>query len=439
MSSIVDVAALAKKSNGSAGSLFNTQLSDKDQLVNLTLRVEAERQQKNIELIAPKNYMSRAAREAFSSMMAFTSVEGYPGGRFHAGVANIDILELLAIERAKRMFGASHANVQPHSGTQANQAVYFALLNPGDVVLSMGLLDGGHLSHGLQSNLSGKWFTPIFYGTTEEGLLDYGQIAELAERHRPKLIVVGGSSYPRQINFEKIGEIARSVSAFTLADVSHFSALIVCGLYPHPFPHIDIITTTTNKNLRGPRGGLILTRDEAMARKMDAAVFPGVQGGPLPEMIAAKSVSFGEALTPDFESYARAVLDNARMLASTLQSRGYKIVTDGTDTPLVILDLRHNYLTGDRAQRALENVGLTCNRNLVPQDHEKANVTSGIRLGTSAMSTRGMGVGEARQLGFLIADVLDRLAVPSAECPTTLAQAKEQVEAMASSFPIYSS
>jgi glycine hydroxymethyltransferase len=388
---------------------FSDSISVTDPVIYRAIEREELRQKSQIELIAPKNYLSRASREALGSFMALTSVEGYPGRRYHAGVGNIDEIEQLAIERARQMFGAIHANVQPHSGTQANQAVYFALLEPGDTVLSMELSAGGHLSHGLKSNLSGRWSKTISYSVNKQGFIDYDHLLELASRHKPKLIIVGGSSYPRAIDFESVGRIAKQVSAHVLADVAHFAGLIVGGCYPHPFPHVDVITTTTNKNLRGPRGGLILTRDASVGKLIDSAIFPGIQGGPLPEMITGKAVCFGEALKPEFSDYARTVLENARTLSSTLVRRGYEIVTGGTDTPLVVMDLRAAHLTGALVQSTLEAAGITSNRNLVPNDPERPHLTSGLRLKTSAITARGMRPADASAIGNLIADVLDRL------------------------------
>ncbi|AEG58036.1 serine hydroxymethyltransferase [Sinorhizobium meliloti] len=417
---------------------FNETLADADPEVALHIAAEEARLRGQIELVAPKNYLSRAAREAMNSMVVFATIEGYPGKRYHAGVENFDAIERLAIERAKAMFGGGHANVQPHSGTQANQAVYFATLNTGDTVLSMDLASGGHLSHGLKSNLSGRWFNTVFYGTTDEGFIDYDAMEQLARVHRPKLIIVGGSSYPRAIDFQRVSTIAAEVGAATLADVAHFSGLIAGQQYPSPFPHIDFLTSTTNKNLRGPRGGLIVCRDAAMGRKIDSAVFPGIQGGPHPNVIAAKAVCFGEALKPEFAEYTGRVLNCARTLASGLSSRGYQIVTGGTDTPFAMVDLRNKGLTGDVAQNALEDHGVTTNRNLVPHDTESPDVTSGLRMGTSAIAARGMGEAEASELAELIADVLDRVGgvTPGSSVKIDPAIAGK-VSAMASTFPLY--
>ncbi|WP_095204652.1 serine hydroxymethyltransferase [Mesorhizobium carmichaelinearum] len=416
---------------------FEEPLTQADPEVARYIAAEESRQRGQIELIAPKNYLSRAAREAMGSIVVFATVEGYPGKRYHAGVENVDGIERLAIERAKAMFAAGHANVQPHSGTQSNQAVYFALLSPGDTVLSMDLSSGGHLSHGLKSNLSGRWFKTISYGTTADGFIDYEAMERLAREHRPKLIIVGGSSYPRAINFPKVSSIAALVGAMTLADVSHFSGLIAAKEYPSPFPYMDVVTTTTNKNLRGPRGGLILTRDAALGRKIDSAVFPGIQGGPLPDVIAAKAVCFGEALKPEFIDYARRVLSCARTLSSGLSARGFKIVTGGTDVPFTMVDLRTRGLKGDIAQKALEAHGVTTNRNLVPQDTESPNVTSGLRIGTSAIAARGMADAEASELAEIIADVLDRLAKNPGQGQEIDSSIAERASALAKKFPLY--
>lgn len=417
---------------------FRTGLSKTDPEILAAIEREQVRQQDQIELIAPKNYQSRAAREGLASIMSFTSVEGYPGRRFHAGVKNIDDIELIAIERAKQMFGAVHANVQPHSGTQANQAIFYSVLETSDLVLSMNLSAGGHLSHGLNTNMSGRWFSTVNYTTDIDGYIDYDDMEKLAKREKPKLIIVGGSSYPRVIDFKRVSEIAETINARVLADVAHFAGLIVGGCYPSPFPHVDFITTTTNKNLRGPRGGLILARDPEDAKKIDSAVFPGIQGGPLPEMITAKAICFGEALAPEFAVYARTVLANARAFASTLIERSYKVVTNGTDTPLVVIDLRPKQLTGDIAQEALEAAGITCNRNLVPHDQEKPMITSGLRFGTSAMTARGMLPDDARLLGHLVCDVLDRLQSGLRGKDAVPDSVIEARAALAKGHPIYS-
>jgi glycine hydroxymethyltransferase len=416
---------------------FASRLREVDAAVADALEREEERQRNQIELIAPKNYMSRAARQALASIIAFTSVEGYPGERWHAGTVNLDEIEELAAERARQLFRCSYANVQPHSGTQANQAVFFALLEPGDAIVSMSLSDGGHLSHGDPDNLSGRWFRATHYGVREQdALIDYDQFEQICVRARPRLIIVGGSSYPRAIDFAQAREIADSVGAYLLADIAHFSGLVAGRVYPNPFPFAHAVTTSTNKNLRGPRGGLILCDDEAIAAKIHRSVFPGVQGGPLPEYIAAKAVCFGEALEPAFADWARAVLDNARTLAAALSARGYDIVSGGTDTPLVLVDLRRCGITGDRAQAALEAASLPCNKNLIPGDRQPLSVTSGVRFGTSAVTTRGMRESELRLLGELIADVLDGLS-RRRQAVESIAEAKRSVAALAAQFPLY--
>jgi glycine hydroxymethyltransferase len=416
---------------------FTDELAAVDADVDAALAREEQRQRGHLELIAPKNYMSRAAREALASIIAFTSVEGYPGERWHAGTINLDEIEELAAARARDLFGCSYANVQPHSGTQANQAVFFALLEPGDTVLSMSLRDGGHLSHGDPENLSGRWFRAVHYGVSEsDGLIDYDEMEAISRRERPRLIITGGSSYPRAIDFARCHEIARSVDAYLLADIAHFSGFVAAGVYPNPFPHVDAVTTSTNKNLRGPRGGLILCKDDAIARKVHRGVFPGVQGGPLPEYIAAKAVCFREALTPAFIDWAQAVLENARTLAAALEERGYKVVTGGTDTPLVLVDLRGTSITGDRAQASLEAAGLPCNKHLVPGDPRPLEIASGVRFGTSAVTTRGLRSKEVAALATWIAELLDGLAADSDNAVIEHV-IREKLTELARAFPIY--
>jgi glycine hydroxymethyltransferase len=398
---------------------------------------EQERQRDQLELIAPKNYMSRAGRQALASIIAFTSVEGYPGERWHAGTVNLDAIEALAVSRARELFRCRYANVQPHSGTQANQAVFFALLEPGDTVLSLSLSDGGHLSHGHPDNISGRWFRAVHYGLREsDGLIDYDELERIARRERPRLIITGGSSYPRAIDFARCQTIARSAGAYLLADVAHFSGLVAAGVYGDPFPHVDVVTTSTNKNLRGPRGGLILCDDEEVAVRVHRGLFPGVQGGPLPEYIAAKAVCFAEALRPEFAAWAEAVLENARTLASALAERGYDVVTGGTDTPLVLVDLRAAGISGARAQASLEAAGLPCNRNLVPGDPQPLEVASGVRFGTSAVTTRGLRREEMLHVADLIADVLDSLA-SHRENAGTERRVRRAVTELARQIPLY--
>lgn len=413
---------------------FHAPVTEIDAAIASLIELESERQESQLELIAPKNYMSRAVRAAHDSMLAFTSVEGYPGRRWHAGVVNLDEIERTAIRRAAEAFGGAHANVQPHSGTQANQAVFFAFLEPGDRVLSMALDAGGHLSHGLRSNLSGKWFDASFYGVRpDNGLIDYAEVARIAREVRPKMIICGGSSYPRQLDFAAFREIADAVDAYLLTDVAHIASLVVTGLHPSAFPHVDVLTATTNKSLRGPRGGLIVTRDAELGKKVDAGLFPGIQGGPLPEYTVAKAVALKEAGTPEFREYAGAVLENARVLAGHLAQRGYAPVTGGTDTPLVVIDLRETELTGDVASDALEAVGVPCNKNLVPGDKRPPTITSGVRFGTSGVTTRGLRAPDVAQLAELIADVLDATAA-GRELPPS---ARRAVEEIAVAFPLY--
>jgi glycine hydroxymethyltransferase len=415
---------------------FARELAAVDEPVATALAREEVRQSGQLELIAPKNYMSRAARQALASIIAFTSVEGYPGERWHAGTVNLDEIEELASARARELFRCGYANVQPHSGTQANQAVFFALLEPGETVLSMSLRDGGHLSHGDWANFSGRWFRAVHYGVrARDGLIDYAQMEAICRRERPRLIITGGSSYPRAIDFARCRAIADAVGAYLLADIAHFSGLVAAGVYPNPLPHVDVATTSTNKNLRGPRGGLVLCDDDQVAAKVHRGVFPGIQGGPLPEYIAAKAVCFGEALMPEFSDWATAVLDNARTLATALAVRGHDIVSGGTDTPLVLVDLRGRGITGDRAQASLEAAGLPCNKNLVPGDEQPLEVTSGVRFGTAAVTTRGLRRGEMLVLAELIADVLDGLR--RSDSSAIEQEVRAAVSELAEQFPIY--
>lgn len=414
---------------------FTRALATADSELHKHIAAEDSRQRAELELIAPKNYMSRAVREAHDSVLAFTSVEGYPGRRWLAGAVNLDAIERLAMTRAAAMFGCHFSNVQPHSGTQANQAVFFALLDTGDRVLSMALDAGGHLSHGLKTNLSGRWFEVAHYGVrVEDGLIDYDDLLRQARSFRPKLLICGGSSYPRVIDFKRLREIADTVGAVLMADISHISGLIAGGAHPSPFPHCQVVTTATNKNLRGPRGGLILSDDTELAHRIDRAVFPGIQGGPLPEYIAAKAAAFGEALLPEFRDWAKAVLHNAQALAAALEDRGYTIVTGGTDTPLVLMDLRSHGLTGDLASAALESAGIPCNKNLVPGDERKPAVTSGLRFGTSGLTTRGLREPDLEKLAQVIADVLDRLPDPGRQ---VIQQVRRAVREIAECYPLY--
>jgi glycine hydroxymethyltransferase len=418
---------------------FDTSLAARDPEIAQAIAQELGRQRHEIELIASENIVSRAVLEAQGSVMTNKYAEGYPGRRYYGGCQFVDVAETLAIERAKRLFGCGFANVQPNSGSQANQGVYTALLQPGDTILGMSLDAGGHLTHGAKPNQSGKWFNAVQYGVRrQDSLLDYDQVTALAQEHRPKMIIAGGSAIPRVIDFARMREIADRVGAYLLVDMAHFAGLVAAGLYPSPFPHAHVATTTTHKTLRGPRGGMILTNDEDVAKKVNSAIFPGIQGGPLMHVIAAKAVAFGEALRPDFKVYAHAVVENARALADTMLSGGYAIVAGGTDNHLMLVDLRPKKLTGKAAEAALGRAHITCNKNGVPFDPEKPMVTSGIRLGTPAATSRGFGVGEFRRVGELIVETLDGLAKSGDVENTGVEEAvKAKVHELTRRFPIY--
>ena len=418
---------------------FNQRLEQTDPAIHKAIAHEMHRQQTQIELIASENIVSPAVLEAQGSVLTNKYAEGYPGRRYYGGCEFVDESETLAIDRACEIFGANFANVQPHSGAQANQAVMLALLSPGDTILGMSLACGGHLTHGAAPNLSGKWFNPIQYGVRKEDeLIDYDEVRSLAQEHRPKMIIAGASAYPREIDFKLMREIADEIDAYLMVDMAHYAGLIAADLYPNPVPHAHVVTTTTHKTLRGPRGGLILAQDEKIGKKINSAVFPGLQGGPLEHVIAAKAVAFGEALQPSFKTYAKAVLDNARMLADTLKSGGLDIVSGGTDSHMVLVDLRPKSLTGRDAEIALENAGLTCNKNAVPFDPEKPMVTSGIRLGSPAATTRGFGTDEFKLVGELILEVLDGLATNGLDNNRDVENAvAERVKTLCAQFPIY--
>ncbi|MFG1343381.1 serine hydroxymethyltransferase [Xanthobacter autotrophicus DSM 431] len=403
------------------------------------IRAELSRQQDQIELIASENIVSEAVLAAQGSVLTNKYAEGLPGKRYYGGCEHVDVVEEIAIDRAKQLFGAGFANVQPHSGAQANGAVLMALLQPGDTILGMSLAAGGHLTHGAPPTLSGKWFNAIGYGVTRDtALIDYDEVERLALTHKPKLIIAGGSSYPRIIDFARFRAIADQVGAYLMVDAAHYAGLIVAGAYPSPFPHAHVVTTTTHKTLRGPRGGMILTNDEALAKKLNSAVFPGLQGGPLMHVIAAKAVAFGEALSPEFRTYALKVVSNARALAARLAARGAAIVSGGTDSHMVLVDLRPFGVTGKAAEAALERAGLTCNKNGIPFDPEKPFVTSGIRLGTPAGTTRGFGIEEFETIGDLIADVLQGLAANGAEANGKAeVAARAKVRELCARFPLY--
>jgi glycine hydroxymethyltransferase len=418
---------------------FDNSLAARDPEIAAAIAQELGRQRHEIELIASENIVSRAVLEAQGSVMTNKYAEGYPGKRYYGGCQFVDIAENLAIERAKRLFGCAHANVQPNSGSQANQGVYTALLQPGDTILGMSLDAGGHLTHGARPNQSGKWFNAIQYGVRQQdSLLDYDQVAALAEEHRPKMIIAGGSAIPRVIDFARMREIADSVGAYLLVDMAHFAGLVAAGIYPSPFPHAHVATTTTHKTLRGPRGGMILTNDDDIAKKVNSAIFPGIQGGPLMHVIAAKAVAFGEALEPSFKDYQRQVVLNAQALADELMKGGLDIVTGGTDTHLMLVDLRPKGVKGNATEQALGRAHITCNKNGVPFDPEKPTVTSGVRLGSPAATTRGFGEEEFRQVGRWIIEVVDGLKATDLQGdPAVEARVAAEVTALCERFPIY--
>ena len=419
-------------------SFFNLGLSETDPEIAEAIQHELVRQQDQIEMIASENIVSNAVLEAQGSVLTNKYAEGYSGRRYYGGCEYVDVVETLAIERAKKLFDCNFVNVQPHSGAQANQAVFLALLKPGDTILGMSLASGGHLTHGSAPNQSGKYFNAVQYGVNRQtGHIDYDEVASLAREHQPKLIVAGASAYPRTLDFAKFREIADEVGAYLMVDMAHISGLVATGQHPSPLPYADIVTSTTHKTLRAGRGGIILSNDEALGKKINSAVFPGLQGGPLMHAIAAKAVAFGEALKPEFKDYITSVVDNARALADVLQERGVDIVGGGTDIHMVLLDLRPKGLTGDITELSLENAGITCNKNGVPFDPEKPTVTSGVRLGTPAGTTRGFGVEEFRVIGHLIGDVLDGLAANRDDNSAVEQQVRAQVSALCAKFPIY--
>ena len=419
---------------------FSETLAEGDPEIAKAVALELTRQRDEIELIASENIVSRAVLEAAGSVLTNKYAEGYPGKRYYGGCQYVDIAENIAIERAKALFSCGFANVQPHSGSQANQAVFNALLKPGDTYLGLSLAAGGHLTHGSPVNQSGKWFAPVSYTVRKQDhRIDLDEVAMLAKEHRPKLIIAGGSAYPRHIDFAGFRKIADSVGAFLMVDMAHFAGLVAGGAHRSPFPHAHVVTSTTHKTLRGPRGGLILTNDEDLAKKINSAIFPGIQGGPLMHTIAAKAVAFGEALRPEFKTYARAVVANCQALGEVLNIAGLDLVSGGTDTHLILVDLRPKKLTGKDAEAALGRAHITCNKNGVPFDPEKPTVTSGVRLGSPAGTTRGFGVAEFREVGRLIVEVLDGLAKHGAEGNGAAeASVKERATALCRRFPIYS-
>ncbi len=419
---------------------FSAPLAETDPELAAAVSGELRRQQDGIELIASENVVSAAVLEAQGSVLTNKYAEGYPGRRYYGGCFEVDRAEQLAIDRARALFGCEYVNVQPHSGAQANQAVFLALIKPGDTILGMSLAAGGHLTHGAAPNLSGKWFRAVQYGVREDdGLLDYDQLEMLARTERPKLIIAGGSAYPRTIDFARIRRVADEIGAFFMVDMAHFAGLVAAGVYPTPVPHAHVTTTTTHKTLRGPRGGMILSNDLDLGKKFNSAVFPGLQGGPLMHVIAGKAVAFGEALRPEFKLYQRAVVDNARLLAETLMEQGCDIVTGGTDSHLMLVDLRPKNTTGKAAEASLERAHITCNKNAIPFDPAKPAITSGIRLGTPAATSRGFGPTEFREVGLMINEVLEGLQRSNSEAGN---EAVEQdvgarVRALCARFPMY--
>ncbi|MGB3272360.1 MAG: serine hydroxymethyltransferase [Xanthobacteraceae bacterium] len=420
-------------------SFFSASLEEADPEIAAAIRGELGRQRHEIELIASENIVSRAVLEAQGSVMTNKYAEGYPGARYYGGCEFVDVAETLAIERAKKLFGAGFANVQPNSGSQMNQAVFLALLQPGDTFMGLDLAAGGHLTHGAPVNMSGKWFKAAHYTVRrDDHLIDMDEVAKRAEEVKPKLIIAGGSAYSRPWDFARFREIADSVGAYLLVDMAHFAGLVAGGVHASPVPYAHVTTTTTHKSLRGPRGGLILTNDEALAKKLNSAIFPGLQGGPLMHVIAAKAVALKEALQPDFKVYARNVVANAKALAEALRGHGFDIVSGGTDNHLMLVDLRPKGLKGNISEKALVRAGLTCNKNGIPFDPEKPFVTSGLRLGTPATTTRGFGIAEFKQVGAMIAEVLNAVAQSGdGKAPLVEASVKERVRELTDRFPIY--
>ena len=403
-----------------------------DPEIATAIDAENRRQEAHIELIASENYTSPAVMAAQGSQLTNKYAEGYPGKRYYGGCENVDVVETLAIERLKRLFGAQFANVQANSGSQANQAVFFALLQPGDTIMGMSLAEGGHLTHGMALNMSGKWFKVVSYGLDANEAIDYDAMERTALEHKPKLIIAGASAYSLAIDFERFARVAKAVGAIFMVDMAHYAGLIAAGVYPNPVPHADVVTSTTHKSLRGPRGGIVLMNDEAIAKKINSAIFPGIQGGPLMHVIAGKAVAFHEALQPAFKVYQQQVVANARVLAETLIERGLRIVSGRTESHVMLVDLRPKGLTGKEAEAVLGEAHMTCNKNGIPNDPQKPMVTSGIRLGTPALTTRGFKEAETRRTAHLIADVLD-----APQDPARIAAVREKVAALTRDFPVY--
>jgi glycine hydroxymethyltransferase len=419
-----------------SGGFFTTSLADRDPEIAAAIAKEATRQQHQIELIASENIVSRAVLEAQGSILTNKYAEGYPGKRYYGGCEFVDVAEELAIERAKKLFNCSFVNVQPNSGSQANQGVFQAVLKPGDTILGMSLAAGGHLTHGAKPNQSGKWFNAVQYGVRpDDHLIDFEEVSRLARAHRPQMIIAGGSAYPRQIDFRRFREIADGVGAIFLVDMAHFAGLVAGGAHPNPLDHCHIATTTTHKTLRGPRGGMILTNDEALAKKINSAIFPGIQGGPLMHVIAGKAVAFGEALTPEFRTYAAQVVSNARAMAAACRAAGLDVVSGGTDTHLALIDLRPKNVNGRDTEAALERAYITCNKNGIPFDPAPPTITSGVRVGSPAGTTRGFGEAEFTQIGQWIGEIVDALA--SGDSAATEEKVRAEVKALTAQYPIY--
>ena len=429
----------ARRAEARDSGFFTRHLQDADPEVWGAVQNELHRQQNEIELIASENIVSRAVLDAAGTLLTNKYAEGYPGKRYYGGCQYVDVVEQLAIDRAKRLFNCAFANVQPHSGSQANQSVMLALIKPGDTVLGMSLAHGGHLTHGAPPNLSGKWFSAVQYGVRkDDNRIDYDEVERLAKEHKPALIIAGGSAYPRIIDFPRFRAIADSVGAYLIVDMAHFAGLVAAGLHPSPLPHAHIVTTTTHKTLRGPRAGMVLSNDEEIGKKINSAVFPGLQGGPLMHIIAAKAVALKEALSPAYKLYIQSVIDNAKALGETLVKGGVSLVSGGTDTHLILVDLRPKKLTGKAAEIALGRANITCNKNGVPFDPEKPMVTSGIRLGSPAGTTRGFGITEFQTVGNMITEVLDGLAANGDEGNAAVeASVKKRAVELCGRFPIY--
>ena len=419
-------------------SFFKSNLKDVDQEIAASINNELSRQQSQIELIASENIVSNAVLEAQGSIHTNKYAEGYPGSRYYGGCEYVDIAEEIAISRVKKLYGCNYANVQPHSGAQANGAVFLALIKPNDTILGMSLDAGGHLTHGAKPSQSGKWFNPVQYGVNEEGLIDYDQVESLAKEHKPKLIIAGGSAYSRKIDFKKFREVADMVGAYLLVDMAHYSGLVAAGEYPNPIEYADVVTSTTHKTIRGPRGGMILSNNLDLGKKFNSAVFPGLQGGPLMHVIAAKAVAFGEALQPEFKKYIQQVISNAKKLGETLVNHGFNLASGGTDTHLLLVDLTPKGLTGDLAEASLERANITCNKNSIPFDPMSPKVTSGIRVGTPAATTRGFDNNDFIKVGDLIAETLDGLQNNQEDNSKTEENVRMQVKELCDKYPIYS-